>query len=55
MAAANWLEATVLDDHLGDDRFDDFLEALALYRPNSGPPYVAASELRDLIRSTITD
>lgn len=51
--AANWLESTILDDHLGDERFDDLLEGLALYAPGQGLPYVGAAELRTLIEASL--
>lgn len=51
--AANWLESAILDDHLGDEHFDDLLEGLALYAPGQGFPYLGAAELRTLIRKSL--
>ena len=34
--AAQQLEGVLLDDYRGDERFDDLLEALALYAPGEG-------------------
>lgn len=48
VAAANELERVVLDDYPGDERLDDLHEALALYAPGQGAPYVDAEGLRKL-------
>jgi len=50
-AAASDLEAAIVDEYLGDDRFSDLLEALALYALGSGMPYYNASDLRAVIRN----
>ncbi len=47
--AAQELEAVLLDEYLGDERTSSLQEGLALYAPGSGPPYVDAPELRQLI------
>lgn len=51
--AANLLESTILDDHFGDERFDDLIEGLALYAPGQPLPYVGAAELRTLIEDCL--
>ena len=52
--AANALEGVVLDDYPGDERLDDLLEALALYNPSEGLPYVDGQGLRDAVRQALT-
>lgn len=49
IAAANHLERVVIDDYPGDERLSDLQEALALYSPGLGSPYVAAVSLRRLV------
>ena len=51
--AAQQLEGVLLDDHPGDERFDDLLEALALYAPGEGAPYVGAQVLHAAIRGAL--
>lgn len=51
--AANALERIVLDDYLGDERFDQLEEVLSLYAPGEGSPYTDGEELRLAIRQTI--
>jgi hypothetical protein len=51
--AAQALEGVLLDDYPGDERFDDLLEALALYAPGQGAPYVEAEALRKAVRETL--
>jgi hypothetical protein len=53
--AAAELERVVLDEHLEDVRFADLSDALALYAPGSGMPYVNANELRSVLERTIRD
>lgn len=53
--AANHLESAILDDHAGDEAFDELLEALALYAPGRGRPYVDTTELGELIARTLAD
>ena len=55
MVAAHELESVLLDEYLGDDRVSALVEALALYSPGSGSPYVDALELRKLIESTLLE
>lgn len=54
MDAARSLEGVVLNDYPGDERLDDLLEALALYNPGEGPPYVNAEGLRSAVRAAWT-
>lgn len=54
MNAARALEGVVLNDYPGDERLDDLLEALALYNPSEGPPYVDAEGLRGAVRTAWT-
>ena len=54
MDAARALEGVVLNDYPGDERLDDLLEALALYSPGEGPPYVNAEDLRSAVRAAWT-
>jgi hypothetical protein len=51
--AAQALEGVLLDDYPRDERFDDLLEALALYAPGQGAPYVEAEALRKAVRETL--
>jgi hypothetical protein len=51
---ARALEAVVLDEHLGNERLADLIEALALYAPGSGHPYYNADELRERLRETLS-
>ena len=44
--AAQALEGALLDDYPGDERFDDLLEALALYAPGERAPYTRAQAIR---------
>lgn len=53
MAAASDLERVVLDDHPGDERLEDLHEALALYSPFDGSPYVDAEGLRRAIQDAL--
>ena len=53
--AANELEGVVLNDYLGDERFDDLGEVLALYAPGLGTPYSDAQQVCETIRRTIAD
>jgi len=48
--AAQALEGVLLDEYPGDDRFDDLIEALALYAPSQSAPYVGPEKLRRAIR-----
>ena len=48
--AVSALEGVLLDDYLGDERFDDLAEALALCAPGMGSPYLGRAEIRDAIR-----
>lgn len=52
--AARSLEGVVLHDYPGDERLDDLLEALALYNPGEGAPYVHADGLRSAVRAAWT-
>ncbi len=54
-AAASDLEAAIVDEYLGDDRFSEALEALALYAPGSGMPYYDASDLRAAVRNLVRE
>jgi hypothetical protein len=54
MEAARSLEGVVLNDYPGDERLDDLLEALALYNPGEGPPYVNWEGLRCAVRAART-
>ena len=49
VASANALERVVLDDYPDDERLEDLHEALALYSPGQGSPYVSAGSLRGLV------
>jgi hypothetical protein len=51
--AVSALEGVLLDDYPGDERFEDLLEALALYAPGMGPPYLGRTEIRDAIRQAM--
>ncbi|KRA29872.1 MULTISPECIES: hypothetical protein [unclassified Nocardioides] len=51
MDAARSLEGVLLDDYPGDERVEVLLEALALYNPSEGPPYVNAEGLRGAVRA----
>lgn len=51
--AAEELETAILAANLDDDRWEDLLEALALYAPGSGTPYYEPEELRAAIRGTL--
>ncbi len=53
--AAGVLEAAVLDDYPGDERFDELLYVLSLYSPGAGAPYCDAEELRDAVRRAQVD
>jgi hypothetical protein len=53
--AAGLLEAVVLDDYPGDERFDELLYVLSLYSPGAGAPYCDAEELRDAVRRALAD
>lgn len=53
VAAAQNLEAVLLDEYLDEERAASLLEGLALYAPGSGSPYVDAPELRRLIEETM--
>lgn len=53
VAAAQELEAVLLDEYLGDDNTSALLEGLALYAPGSGAPYLEAPELRGLVSQTL--
>ncbi|WP_323101779.1 hypothetical protein [Intrasporangium sp. YIM S08009] len=53
VAAAHQLERIVLEDYPGDERLDDLHEALALYAPGQGSPYVDAESLREVIRRAL--
>lgn len=52
--AAGLLEAVVLDDYPGDERFDELVYVLSLYSPGVGAPYCDAQELRDAVRRAPT-
>lgn len=53
--AAEELEGVILEefDNLEDPRIVALVEALALYAPGSGSPYVDPPELRELIAATL--
>jgi hypothetical protein len=51
--AVGVLEGLLLNDYPGDERFDDLLEACALYAPGMGPPYVGRAEIRDAIQQAL--
>ena len=53
MAAANDLEGVVLDDYPGDERLEYLHEALALYSPGQGSPYVNAEGLRRVVHDAL--
>ena len=53
MAAASDLERVVLDDYPGDERLEDLHEALALYSPFDGSPYVDAEGLRRAVQDAL--
>ena len=55
IAAAQQLEAALLDEYAGDDRVTDLLEALALYSPGGGTPYYDVTELRHAVRATLDE
>jgi hypothetical protein len=40
-------------DGLGDERFEEVHEALALYSPFEGPPYVQAPDLRERLTEAL--
>ena len=52
--AANALEALLHDTDEGE-RFDDLVEALALYSPLDGPPHTNAEQLRAAIREALRE
>jgi len=54
-AAASDLEAAIVDEYLGDDRFGEVLDALALDAPGSGMPYYNAPDLRAVIRNLVRE
>ena len=51
--AVSALEGVLLDEYPGDERFEDLMEALALYAPGMGAPYVGRTEIRDAIRQAM--
>ncbi|KGM13800.1 hypothetical protein [Cellulomonas bogoriensis] len=51
--AAGLLEAVVLDDYPGDERFDELIYVLSLYSPGMGAPYCDAKDLRDVVRRAL--
>jgi hypothetical protein len=51
--AVSALEGVLLDEYPGDERFEDLLEALALYAPGMGSPYLGRPEIRDAIRQAM--
>ena len=53
VAAANDLERAVIDDYPGDERLDDLHDALALYSPGQGSPYVDAESLRRVVHDAL--
>ena len=52
-AASRDLERVVLDDYPGDERLEDLHEALALYSPSDGSPYVDADGLRRAVQNAL--
>ena len=53
MAAAAALEAVLLDEYLGDERFEDLLYTLAVYRPGEGLHYSSYAELLPATRDAL--
>ena len=53
VAAAQELEAVLLDEYPDDDDAESLLEVLALYAPGRGVPYVDAPELRTLVAAAL--
>lgn len=51
--AVSVLEGVLLDEYPGDERFEDLVEALALYAPGMGPPYLGRTEIRNAIRQAL--
>lgn len=51
--AVSALEGVLLDEYPGDERFEDLSEALALYAPGMGSPYLGYAEIRDAIRQAM--
>ena len=51
--AVSALEGVLLDDYPGDERFEELAEALALYAPGMGSPYIGRTEVRDMIRRAL--
>lgn len=47
------LEGVLLDDYPGDERFEDLLEACALYAPGMGLPYLGGAKIRDAIQQAL--
>jgi len=48
------LERVVLDDYPRDERLEDLHEALALYSPGEGSPYVDAEGLRRAVHDALS-
>jgi hypothetical protein len=40
-------------EYPGDERLEDLVEALALYAPGIGSPYLGPAEIQDVIRQTL--
>ncbi len=53
MAAAAALEGALLAHHPYADEFEDLLEALAMYAPSLGPPYVGYPGLCEELRRSV--
>jgi hypothetical protein len=51
--AVNALEGVLLDEYPGDERFVALAEALALYAPRTGSPYLGRPEIKDAMRKAL--
>lgn len=51
--AVGVLETVLLNYYPGDERFDDLLEACALYSPGMELPYVGRAGIRDAIQRAL--
>jgi hypothetical protein len=47
------LEGVLLNDYPGDERFEDLVEALALYAGGEPRPYTSAEQVREAIQQAL--